>query len=77
MDFSGKDLRYAALYGVDLIEADLTFADIRYADLSGADLDDTNLELSLYNDFTIWPAYFEPGDYELIFRTDAYVDDDN
>ncbi len=69
-DLSGANLSEANLSGADLYEANLREANLRGANLSGADLcganlrgadlSGANLSGAKWNEYTIWPAGFEP-----------------
>ena len=57
----GADLRYANLRYANLGDADLRGADLWGADLWGADLRGANLRGAFANEFTRWPAGFDPA----------------
>ena len=59
------NLRDARLWEADLKGADLRGADLRNAGLEGADLTGTDLrgadvQDALYDEYTVWPAGFDP-----------------
>ena len=64
-DLRDANLRDARLWEADLKGADLRGADLRNAGLEGADLTGTDLrgadvQDALYDEYTVWPAGFDP-----------------
>ncbi|MEZ4864472.1 MAG: pentapeptide repeat-containing protein [Caldilineaceae bacterium] len=64
-NLTGVDLSYADLNWVDLTHANLRgaklmTASLGWANLSNADLTDVDLTDARYNDYTEWPAGFDP-----------------
>ena len=60
-DLSGADLRETRLTGAELSDANLRGADLRGVDLSGADLSGVDLQGASYDQFTNFPAGFDPN----------------
>lgn len=60
-DLSGADLSRTSLAAADLRGANLRDTKLRGANLTGALLQNAQLEGAEYDEFTVWPAGFDPA----------------
>ena len=66
-DLTGANLTEADLSGANLKGANLEEADLRRANLTEANLEWANLDVAIDDEYTTWPAGFDPEAAGVIF----------